>query len=326
MTLLQLNMKKIAFYLTSITLLFTFSTQAQNSTLKFEEKEIPEIYLKTAKTYETTGLFHFNFEFDEKIKNNPDLLAKKEEFVHLLSLLHQLRDRDYQTQVLEVASGLEGLNLYHDFAWGNGNVESNTCVNGWCQVMSGTDKYPLYELASGEINFKEITIQKELSKKKPNLKQKKPKYIHVLQVLRNLDEMGFVAIDLDLAQRGDFAIQYYKSDRYKDGKIHPQHISTIDKIIRNYDGSFELRDWHEGIENQPFVYRTGSNMESSFNNLFLPENVAYMYQGDFSEREVKGKNPNISRAFAYFGNNVPQAKAIIQRLNFLRGELNGEKD
>lgn len=316
-------MKKITLYLIVFTL-FTLNTKGQHRNLKLLEKKIPKIYLEISKNHEKTGMYHFSFEFDKKIKNNPKLLEKKEEFIHLLSLLHKLRDKDYQMQVLESASELEGTNLYHDFAWGDGNVEANTCVNGWCQVMSGTKSYFLHNLASGEIKFKEKTIERELQKAKPNLKQKKPKYIHVLQVLGNLDEMGFVPIDLDLAQRGDFAIQYYKSERYKDGKIHPQHISTIDKVIRAYDGSFELRDWHEGIENQPFVYRTGSNMESSYNNLFLPENVAYIYKGDFSERELEGKNPNISRAFAYFGKNAEKAELILKRLNYLRAELNGE--
>lgn len=242
-----------------------------------------------------------------------------------LKELNSLRNPYYQYRVYLHAKKLEGVNLYHDYGSyiTQYNDDVNTCVNGWCQVMAETGMPVLSEVASGGITFYRNTVAEERKKVKPNLWQKRPKYIHVGEIIKNAAELGFLMIDLDLAQRGDFAIQYYNKQRGDDApSFAPQHISIVDKIIPWNDGMFELRDWHEGIEGEPFVYRTGTNMSSSFNNIFLPENVYYGFQNDRGkERPILGKNPNISQGYAYFGANIEKAEAIIKEINYIRGQI-----
>jgi hypothetical protein len=248
----------------------------------------------------------------------------KEEYKMTLENLNQLRVPHYQYRVYLTAKEWEGKNLYHDFAWGNKefNNDENTCVNGWCQVMAGTGIKDFKDLLEEPIKFREGTIKHEKRQRKPNLWQRKPKYIHVAQILKRAEEWGFVKIDLDLTQRGDFAIQYYRKKRGNTESYTAQHISIVDKIIMQENGNFELRDWHEGVENEPFIYRTGSNKPSSYNNLFTPENVYYGFQNDLGkERKLKGKNPNVSQGYAYFGENAQHAKKMIEKLNTLRGQI-----
>jgi hypothetical protein len=247
-----------------------------------------------------------------------------QQFDSLVKELNRLRFPFYQTSVYWAATSLVGKNLYHDYAISDKsrNDDDNTCVNGWCQVMAATGLPVFTHLTQGNIKFLPKTIDEERQKYLPNLSQKKPKYIHVAEVLKRADEFGFAKLDLDLAKRGDFAIQYYRKKRGKIESYTAQHISIVDVIIPWKEGSFELRDWHEGVENEPFIYRTGTNKKSSFNNIFHPENVYYGYQNEVGkERPIAGKNPNISQAYGYFGSNLEQAKLIIEQINFARGQL-----
>ena len=235
--------------------------------------------------------------------------------------LNSLRNPYYQYQVYLAAKKLEGTNLYHDYGFNGKNDDSNTCVNGWCQVMSETSVPQLRALTKGLITFYPKTVEEERKKDKPNLWQKKPVYINVKELIDNAESLGFLPIDLDLAQRGDFCIQYYRKQRIKD-EFAPQHISIIDQIIPWGNGTFELRDWHEGIEEQPFVYRTGSNMKSSFNNIFHPQNVYYGYQADRGrERKLYTSNPNVCQAYGYFGENMDKARTLIAQIIYLRGQM-----
>ena len=245
----------------------------------------------------------------------------EEQFSSLTLDLNKLRNYNYQNQVYKVAKKYEGRNIYHDYRSGYRNDDSNTCANAWCQILSDTGVPQLKPLASGNIYFYPLTFEEERKKENPNLWQKKPKYINVKDVIDNAESYGFLPIDLDLTQRGDFCIQYYEKKRvgYKFG---PQHISIVDQIILWKDGWFELRDWHEGIENHPFVYRTGTNLPSSYNNIFSPENVYYGYQEDQgTQRALYGKNPNICQGYAYFGANIEKAKPLIHQINHLRRQI-----
>ncbi len=235
--------------------------------------------------------------------------------------LNRLRDAQYQNKVGIAARQLEGRNIYHDYAYGNKNDDTNTCVNGWCQVVNATGLAQFEDLAEGHIYLYPATFEEERFKKNPNLWQKIPKYINVSDLLADIESYGFLAIDLDLAQRGDLCVQYYRKQRLKD-EFTAQHISLIDRIVLWKDGVFELRDWHEGIEDLPFVYRTGRNMESSFNNIFRPENVYYGFQEETGqERTLIGKNPNVCQAYGYFGRNAILAKPLIKQINFLRKQM-----
>lgn len=237
--------------------------------------------------------------------------------------LNSLRNVYYQNQVYWIAQSYLGKNIYHDFASGDKqtNEETNTCANGWCQIMAETTIPALQALATGQIKFLIKTIHTEKTKYRPNLSQKKPKYIHVNDIMKNAESLGFLPIDLDLAQRGDFSIQYYRHPQ-RDNKFAAQHISIVDVIIARPDGGFELRDWHEGIEGYPFLYRTGFNLPNSHNNIFLPENVYYGYQNERGkERPLKGKNPNVSQAYAYFGYLTEQAKPLIKQINAVREQI-----
>ncbi|NJO02256.1 MAG: hypothetical protein HC880_11720 [Bacteroidia bacterium] len=243
------------------------------------------------------------------------------QFQQTLLALNQLRDPYYQYRVGLAARKWEGKNIYHDYGYQGRNDDSNTCVNGYCQIMSETGVPQLSELASGNIYFHPLTFEEERRKENPNIWQKTPKYINLADLLEDIEELGYLSIDLDLTQRGDLCVQYYRKQRLKD-EFAPQHISIVDKIIPWSEGWFELRDWHEGIEGLPYVYRTGSNLKSSYNNIFRPENVYYGYRLDRGiERQLLGSNPNVCQGYAYFGKNVPQARELINRLNYLRGQL-----
>lgn len=257
----------------------------------------------------------------------------------LVKELNLLRDVYYQYHVTQTSRKLEGKNLYHDYGRKEKNAEDNTCVVGWCVAMSETEHPRFRHLAGSKIKLFAKTLEIEEDKLdketvynpyyyspntqriKANLKQRKAKYINVQEVVDIAEELGFVPIDLDLTQTGDFVIQYYDKPRVN-MTFGPQHISIVHEIIHYKHGKFELRDWHEGIQNQPFVYRTGHNLQSSFNNMFYPENVYYGFQTDFGKpRNLKGKNPNISQGYAYFGHNTEKAKKIIHRINQVRGSL-----
>jgi hypothetical protein len=245
------------------------------------------------------------------------------ELKSVLKKLNSMRNPYYQSQVYWIAQGFLGKNIYHDYAGidKETNEDANTCANGWCQVMAETTVPTLQALASGSIKFLPKTIAQEKTKYRPNSEQKKPKYIHVGDIIKNAESLGFLPIDLDLAQRGDFAIQYYRHPQ-RDNKFAAQHISIIDIVILRKDGKIEIRDWHEGIEGLPFIYRTASNLPSSHNNLFLPENIYYGYQNERGkERALKGKNPNVSQAYAYFGYWVEQAKPLLAEINAIREQL-----
>lgn len=244
------------------------------------------------------------------------------QFQEVLSELNSLRDPRYQYQIYQVAKKHEGRNFYHSYGNGFRNSEDNTCVNAWCVVLAETQVSKLSNLTRGNIRFYPLTRAEETKKKNPNLKQKKPVYINVKEVLENAEAYGFLPLDLDLARRGDFCVQYYRKERV--GYIFgPQHISIIDQIIPWKNGAFELRDWHEGIEDLPYTYRTGSNLKSSFNNVFRPENVYYGYQNDLGrERDLTGANPNVCQAYAYFGPQLEKARPLIEQLNHLRKQIN----
>ena len=275
--------------------------------------------IRTLETSASKGLESVNLNI---LKYKDILKNELEEQLSGLTLdLNKLRDYNYQIQVYKIAKKYEGKNIYHDYRKGYRNDDSNTCANAWCQVLSDTGIPKLKPLATGNIYFYPKTFEEERGKKNPNLWQKKPKYINVNDVIKHAESYGFLAIDLDLTQRGDFCVQYYEKKRvgYKFG---PQHISIVDQIILWKDGWFELRDWHEGIENYPFVYRTGSNLPSSFNNIFSPENVYYGFQEEQgTQRSLYNKNPNVCQGYAYFGNQVEKAKPLIKQINHLRKQL-----
>lgn len=266
------------------------------------------------------------FKADRNLKHYRDTLIKlyEKKFNETLHKINSLRNPFYQYRVYLEAKKLEGKNIYHNYSRGNKNAEDNTCVNGWCQVMSATGVSGLKELTTGRINYYPETLQLERSKgTKANLNQKTPKYINVNKLLNKVESLGFLAIDLDLAQRGDFCIQYYKKKRLnRKEEFAAQHISIIDAVNSWGEGIYELRDWHEGIEGEPFTYRTGTNMKSSFNNIFHPINIYYGYEVNQGKpRHLYTKNPNVCQAYGYFGYNVSKAKPLIKKLNKIRGEL-----
>ncbi len=293
------------------------SSTNTNSYLQLNADEIIEILQVTPQQgVQNLQQLVINYK-DQLIQTYQDKLRQ------ILHELNALRQPHYQYRVWQISTQMEGINLYHDYTLSGGreNDDANTCVNGWCQVMAQTGQYQLKDLASGSIVLQAKTIEKEQQKPKPNLKQAKPKYIHVQEVIKNAERMGFTPIDLDLAQRGDFCLQYYRKVRLKD-QFMAQHISIIDMIVPWGNNMFELRDWHEGVEGEPFIYRTGTNKASSYNNIFTSENVYYGYQADRGkERTLSTKNPNICQAYAYFGENVSAAKALIKQINYLRGQL-----
>jgi hypothetical protein len=263
--------------------------------------------------------------FHKKIQAyKTDVLSKyRTEHDTLVAKLNRLRDPYYQWRVYVVANGFVGKNFYHDYHIKDPtrNDDTNTCVNGWCQVMSGTGIYPLTQLAEGQINMLKNTVLEEKNKRNPNLSQKKPKYVSVKALLKNIEQWGFLPIDLDLAQRGDICVQYYRKTRIVN-EFTAQHVSIVDMIVPWGKGWYELRDWHEGIENEPFVYRTGTNMKSSNNNIFTTENIYYSYQNDLgAERPLTGGNPNICKAYAYFGSKMEEARPLLESLNILRGKI-----
>lgn len=252
-----------------------------------------------------------------------DILRKEldEQLSTVILQLNNLRDPAYQYRIYLTAKKYEGRNIYHDYKNGTRNDDSNTCANAWCQVLSDTGVPKLSSLASGSIYFYPQTFEEERKKTNPNLWQKKPKFINVKDILDNAETYGFLPIDLDLTQRGDFCVQYYSQKRV-DYEFGPQHISIVDQIILWKDGCFELRDWHEGIENHPFIYRTGSNLPSSHNNVFNPENVYYGFQeAQGQQRPLVGKNPNICQGYAYFGSNILQAQPLVKQINHLRKQI-----
>ncbi|NJL13089.1 MAG: hypothetical protein HC913_08890 [Microscillaceae bacterium] len=216
---------------------------------------------------------------------------------------------------------MEGMNLYHDYGLGNENDDRNTCVNGWCLVMAQTGQYRLQDLATGRIQYFAGTMAKEAEKKKPNLQQRKSKYLNVNEVLEKSEALGFLPLDLDLAQRGDFCVQYYRTVRLRE-EFGPQHISIIDQIVPWGEGLWELRDWHEGIEGEPFLYRTGTSHPSSYNNVFTPQNIYFGFQLDQGkERTLYTKNPNVCQAFGYFGDNLEAARTLLRQVNYLRAQM-----
>ncbi len=309
-------------WLTGLLCLFiwanTFSQSSRKAKLlgKIDPKEI----IQTLELNPTPSMEALN----TKILEYKTILEEeyRRQFQEVLEELNDLRDPLYQYRVGLSAKKLEGINIYHDYGSSQKNNEDNTCVNGWCQAMAGTGLVQFNDLASGHISFYAKTFAEERSKSKPNLWQKKPKYINVRDLLNNAQRYGFLPIDLDLAQRGDFCIQYYRKTRIRN-EFGPQHLSLIDQVIPWENGWFELRDWHEGIEDMPYLYRTGFNLPNSYNNIFRPENVYYGYQNEEGkERWLYGKNPNVCQAYGYFGNNVDKAKDLIKQINFIRGQLN----
>lgn len=251
------------------------------------------------------------------------LAAYQEKLVQVVAELNTLRNPSYQYKVSLVAGQLEGINFYHNYvnASGQENDETNTCVNGWCQVMAQSGQPQLKDLAKGNMKFYDGTVSREQKSQKPNLRQAIPKYIHVNEVLKNAEKLGFLPLDLDLTQRGDFCVQYYRKVRQRD-EFAAQHISIVDMIVPWGNDTFELRDWHEGVEGEPFIYRTGTNKESSYNNVFMEQNVYYGYQeAQGKERQLFTKNPNICQGYAYFGSNVAQAKPLIKQINYIRGQI-----
>lgn len=280
-------------------------------------------------------------EIHKKIKKTKEDLFNEHQtkIDTLLKELNKLRDIYYQYHVVQTARKLEGKNLYHHYGKRGKNAEDNTCVVGWCVAMSETRHPRFRHLTTDKIKLLPLTLEEEedkLDEEKPynpyyysakkkkirsNLKQKRAKYINVQEIVDLAEDLGFVPIDLDLTQTGDFVVQYYKKPRL-DMIFGPQHISIVHQVIHYNNGKFELRDWHEGIEDLPFVYRTGHNLESSHNNIFYPENVYYGFQTDVGKpRKLKGRNPNVCQGYAYFGENTEKAKKIIHRINQIRGSL-----
>ena len=245
--------------------------------------------------------------------------------------LNALRNPYYQYRIWRVARQMEGKNIYHNYGYNGKNNDGNTCVNGWCQVMAGTGIGNLRELAYGRIYLLKKTLEKEKEKLqakstkkkkiKANLSQKIPKYINVENLVSKTGELGFIPIDVDLAKRGDMLIQYYWKQR-QEYVFAPQHVSILDYVVNYKNGVYEIRDWHEGIKNQPYVYRTGYNMKSSFNNLLTQKNMYYGYANQRGqERDLQNKNKNVYQAFGYFGNKKEQAREIIHQLDFTRARL-----
>ncbi len=252
------------------------------------------------------------------------LFQAKWHYEQALQDLNSLRPPNYGNDIKEIAKKLEGLNMYHDYAGESTeeNSEENTCVNGWCQVMGRLNFSPFDTLLQEQITLKPKTLAKEQKKKKGNLYQLKAKYIHVNQILVQYETLGFLPIDLDLTQRGDFSIQYYRKNRGGYESYAPQHISIVDTIVKKANNDFELRDWHEGVEGEPFIYRTGTNKKSSYNNNFTFENVYFGFQESLGvERKLSGKNPNVSQGYAYFGKETERAKNLLKILNFWRGQV-----
>jgi hypothetical protein len=303
-----------------IALCINITSNAQNNTLQYLDNLKPKniiasLQISTAQSIQTVN--------SKILEYSSQLLAQHEkEFAETLQTLNSLRNPYYQYRVGIFAKQLEGTNIYHDYAIsGDKNDETNTCANGWCQVVSATGIPGLAELASGRIQYFAETIKAEQEKEKPNLFQKKPKYVNVGELLKDAETLGFLPIDLDLTQKGDFCIQYYRKTRIKN-EFTAQHISIVDQVILWQDGAFELRDWHEGIEGYPYTYRTGSNLPSSFNNIFSPQNVYYGFQNDQGrEKTLATKNPNICQGYAFFGSNVQAAKELIAKLNDIRGQI-----
>ncbi len=294
--------------------------QGQSSSTYLQQLNTGEIIriLQISPQQSTQNLGSLIVEYKGKL-----LEAYQEKLVQVVAQLNTLRNPGYQYKVTIVAKQLEGINLYHNYTnvSGKENDDANTCVNGWCQVMAQTGQPQMKDLATGSIKFYEGTISKEQKKQKPNLRQAIPKYIHVSEVLKNAEKLGFLPIDLDLTQRGDFCVQYYRKVRERD-EFMAQHISIVDMIVPWGNDSFELRDWNEGVEGEPFIYRTGTNRESSYNNVFLEQNVYYGYQeAQGKERQVFTKNPNICQGYGYFGNNLAQAKELIRQINYIRGQI-----
>lgn len=245
--------------------------------------------------------------------------------------LNALRDPYYQYRVWRVARQTEGKNIYHNYGYNGKNDDGNTCVNGWCQVMAGTGIGNLRGLAYGRVYLMKKTLEKEKQKLKEkssgkrkvkaNLSQKIPKYINVENLVSKTSELGFIPIDVDLAKRGDMLIQYYWKQR-QEYVFAPQHVSILDHVINYKNGIYEIRDWHEGIKNQPYIYRTGYNMKSSFNNLLTQKNMYYGYANQRGqERELASKNKNVYQAFGYFGNKKEQAQEVVFQLNLTRARL-----
>ena len=261
--------------------------------------------------------------FQQKLMAYKKTLMKRQtqQYDTLKSQLHALRDPYYQYRVWVCARRLEGKNIYHNYGYNGLNDDSNTCVNGWCQVMSATGVSGLHDLTYGRVYLMKKTIAQEKKKKKPNLSQKIPKYINVENLVSKTDELGFVPIDVDWARRGDLLVQYYWKQR-QEFVFAPQHVSILDMVINYKNGIYEIRDWHEGIKNHPYVYRTGYNMESSFNNLLSRKNIYFGYAKQRgAERDLIGKNKNIYQAFGYFGKKKDQARKIVFQLNFMRARL-----
>jgi len=262
-----------------------------------------------------------NFKLRLTAYKNALLKQQVQQYDTLQAQLNALRDPYYQYRIWVCARRMEGKNVYHNYGYNGMNDDSNTCVNGWCQVMAATKVSGLQDLAYGQVYLMNKTIEQEKKKKKPNLSQKIPKYINVENLVSKTDELGFVPLDVDLAKRGDLLVQYYWKQR-QEYVFAPQHVSILDRVIDYQNGIYEIRDWHEGIKNFPYVYRTGRNMESSFNNLLSRKNIYFGYTKERGEeRELLGKNKNIYQAFGYFGKKKDQARKIIFELNFARARL-----
>ncbi|WP_299458323.1 hypothetical protein [uncultured Microscilla sp.] len=248
----------------------------------------------------------------------------------LIKQLHALRDKYYQYRVWLVARKMEGKNIYHNYGYNGKNDESNTCVNGWCQVMAGTGVGKLRELAYGKVHLLKKTLEIEKQKLqaktpgkkiKANLSQKIPQYINVERLVSKTSDLGFIPIDVDLAKRGDMLVQYYWKQR-QEFVFAPQHVSILDYVLDYKNGIYEIRDWHEGIKGQPYIYRNGYNMESSFNNLLTYNNMYFGYTGQRGqERNLISKNKNIYQAFGYFGNQTEKARMIVLKLDISRARL-----
>jgi hypothetical protein len=288
-------------------------------------KQIVQTVSKKFNTSFTTlkqRLVAYKNSFFTEEKDKKDTLVKQ---------LNALRDKYYQYRVWVVARKMEGKNIYHNYGYNGKNDESNTCVNGWCQVMAGTRISGLHDLAYGRIHLLPKTLEKERQKKqttnvkgkkiKPNLSQKIPKYINVENLVSKSDQLGFIPIDVDLAKRGDMLVQYYWKQR-QEFVFAPQHVSILDYVVNYKNGIYEIRDWHEGIKGHPYIYRTGYNMKSSFNNLLTEQNMYFGYTNQRGqERELSSRNKNVYQAFGYFGKNKDKARMIVLQLDVSRARL-----
>lgn len=304
------------FFLFTVLLSLHGYLMAQNSSFEIQLSELrPNNILKFINL--TTGQLNTRMKDYKKIVQ--EFYTKKES--DLIAEINKLRHPYYQYRTYLAAKKLEGINIYHNYGDGEQNDETNTCVSGWCLVMAETGMPYLYTLASGQVQLFPKTLEKEKEKAKPNLFQKLPTLLNVDEVLSIAENMGFYPIDTDLAQRGDFLVQYYRKQRIKN-EFAAQHISIVDMVIPYGNGVIELRDWHEGIDNEPYIYRTGYNMKSSFNNILTAENIYFGYQNEQGkERILYGRNPNIYQGYAYFGENIKKAANLIQQLNFIRNQL-----